>query len=59
MSKDMSANPDDQPQTLDGREAKLAALRAALIEGEESGAAEDFDVDAFIAEMNAKISHAP
>lgn len=35
-------------------DAKLAALRAALIEGEESGPAEDFDFDAFIAEMNAQ-----
>lgn len=27
----------------------MAALRAALIAGEESGPAEDFDLDAFIA----------
>lgn len=35
---------------LEEREARLAALRAALIEGEESGFLEDFDFDAFIAE---------
>lgn len=36
---------------LEEREAKLADLRAALIEGEESGVAEDFDFDQFIAEI--------
>jgi antitoxin ParD1/3/4 len=35
---------------LEEREARLAALRAALIEGEESGFINDFDFDAFIAE---------
>ena len=35
-------------------EAKLAALRAALKAGEESGPAEPFDIDAFIAEMHAQ-----
>lgn len=35
---------------LEERETRLAALRAALIEGEESGFMEDFDFDAFIAE---------
>lgn len=34
---------------LEEREAKLVALRAALIEGEESGAAVAFDVEAFLA----------
>jgi antitoxin ParD1/3/4 len=34
---------------LEEQEKKLEALRAALIEGEESGPAEDFDFDAFIA----------
>ena len=34
---------------LEEREAHLAALRAALIEGEESGPSEPFDFDAFIA----------
>ena len=35
---------------LEAEETKLEALRAALIEGEQSGAAEPFDFDAFIAE---------
>ncbi|MGO9985479.1 MAG: type II toxin-antitoxin system ParD family antitoxin [Rhodomicrobium sp.] len=34
---------------LEEHEAKLEALRAALIEGEESGASEPFDFEAFIA----------
>jgi antitoxin ParD1/3/4 len=38
---------------LEEDEAKLEALRAALIEGEESGPAEPFDFDEFIAEMHA------
>lgn len=38
---------------LEEREAHLAALRAALIEGEESGPAIDFDFDAFIASKRA------
>ena len=36
------------------RETKLAALRAALIEGEESGF-EPFDFDEFLTEMKAEI----
>lgn len=35
---------------LEDNETKLAALRAALIEGEESGFIEDFDFEAFIEE---------
>jgi antitoxin ParD1/3/4 len=35
---------------LEDREMRLARLRAALIEGEQSGVAEEFDLDAFIAE---------
>ncbi len=35
---------------LEEQEAKLAALRAALIEGEQSGPGEPFDVEAFLAE---------
>ena len=33
---------------LEDHETRLAALRAALITGEESGAPEEFDFDAFI-----------
>ena len=33
---------------LEEREAKLEALRAALIEGENSGTAEPFDVEVFL-----------
>jgi len=35
---------------LEEREAKLDALRAALIEGEESGRSTPFDFEAFIAQ---------
>ncbi|MDD2325315.1 MAG: type II toxin-antitoxin system ParD family antitoxin [Alphaproteobacteria bacterium] len=35
---------------LEEREAKLDALRAALIEGEESGPSTPFDFEAFIAQ---------
>lgn len=34
---------------LEEREAKLVALRAALVEGEESGPSTPFDFEAFIA----------
>jgi Arc/MetJ-type ribon-helix-helix transcriptional regulator len=44
---------DQQPKDAE-YERKLAALRAALKAGEESGPAEPFDIDAFIAEMNAE-----
>ena len=37
---------------LEEREAKLRALRAAIVEGLESGPAEPFDVEAFIAEKD-------
>ncbi len=40
---------------LEAEEAKLEALRAALIEGEESGIAEDFDFDTFLARKNAAV----
>jgi antitoxin ParD1/3/4 len=36
---------------LEEREARLAALRGALIEGEESGPSTPFDFDEFIAEQ--------
>ncbi|HEY1710857.1 MAG TPA: type II toxin-antitoxin system ParD family antitoxin [Rhizomicrobium sp.] len=38
---------------LEEEEAKLAALRAALIEGENSGPSKPFDFDAFIARKRA------
>ena len=38
---------------LEERETHLATLRAALIEGEESGPSEPFDFDAFIASKRA------
>jgi antitoxin ParD1/3/4 len=34
---------------LEDQETRIAALRAALVAGEESGTAEPFDFDAFIA----------
>jgi antitoxin ParD1/3/4 len=37
---------------LEEQEAKLEALRAALIEGEQSGPGESFDIEAFIDEMH-------
>jgi antitoxin ParD1/3/4 len=36
------------------RQADIEAIRAALIEGEESGAAKPFDANRFKAEMTAK-----
>ena len=39
---------------LEEDEAKLAVLRAALIEGEESGIAEDFDPENFVKKMRAE-----
>ena len=41
---------------LEEREAKLDVLRNALIEGEESGPAEPFDLDEFLAERMASRS---
>ena len=38
---------------LEEEDAKIAALRAAIIEGEESGPSEPFDFDAFIARKRA------
>ncbi len=38
---------------LEEQETKLAVLRAALIEGEQSGASTPFDFEAFIAEKRA------
>lgn len=39
---------------LEEQEAKLEALRAALIEGEESGEPQPFDSEAFLTEMRKK-----
>jgi len=44
----------DQQSKDAEQEAKLARLRAALQEGLDSGPAEEFDIDAFIAEVNAE-----
>jgi antitoxin ParD1/3/4 len=38
---------------LESQETRMAALRAALIEGEESGAPQPFDVEQFLTEMAA------
>lgn len=42
---------------LEEHEAKVKALEAALIEGEESGEPEPFDNEAFKAEMRAENGH--
>ena len=39
---------------LEEQETKLEALRAALIEGEESGTPQPFDSEDFLTEMRAK-----
>ncbi|RRN65062.1 type II toxin-antitoxin system ParD family antitoxin [Caulobacter sp. 602-1] len=39
---------------LESHEAKLAALKAAVKEGLESGKPEPFDVESFLAEVNAE-----
>lgn len=39
---------------LEEHEARVEALRAALIKGEESGSAEPFEVDAFLSDMHRK-----
>lgn len=44
---------------LEAEEAKLNALRAALIAGEESGPSTEFDFDDFLKRMNEKHSHLP
>ncbi|TCS12298.1 type II toxin-antitoxin system ParD family antitoxin [Caulobacter sp. BK020] len=50
---------------LEERETRLTILRAALIEGEESGAPQLFDVEAFLADqlrgegINATASRSP
>ncbi|MDO9460363.1 MAG: type II toxin-antitoxin system ParD family antitoxin [Alphaproteobacteria bacterium] len=42
---------------LEEHESRLEALRAALIEGEESGPAQPFDSDAFLAKMHNKYAN--
>jgi antitoxin ParD1/3/4 len=41
---------------LEEREAELADLRAALIEGEKSGPGRPFDVDKFLARMHEDVT---
>lgn len=43
---------------LEEREASLQALRAALVEGENSGASEPFNFEAFIAEKRKNVTAA-
>jgi antitoxin ParD1/3/4 len=43
---------------LEEQEAKLAALRAALIEGEQSGKSTPFDFERFIARKRSKATRA-
>ena len=38
---------------MEDQETRLAALRAALVAGEESGDSEEFDFDAFVAAKRA------
>jgi antitoxin ParD1/3/4 len=55
-------NANDDVRTrlrlIEGQAAKLAALRAALVEGEQSGASTPFDFEAFIARKRAARSSA-
>ncbi len=44
---------------LEDQETKLAALRAALIEGEESGPSTPFDFEAFVAKKRGKRAPSP
>jgi antitoxin ParD1/3/4 len=44
---------------LEEREARIGALRAALIEGEESGHSKPFDFEAFIAHKRKQKRKAP
>ena len=44
---------------LEEQEAKLAALRAALIEGEQSGQSTPFDFEAFVARKRGTSSSVP
>ena len=44
---------------LEEREARIAALRAALIEGEDSGPSKPFDFEAFISRKRKQKRKAP
>lgn len=44
----------DALRLAEERAMRIEALRAALIEGEESGPAQEFNFDVFIAEMHEK-----
>jgi antitoxin ParD1/3/4 len=44
---------------LEDQETRLAALRAALIEGEQSGEAAPFDFDAFLARKRGTAAPSP
>ncbi len=44
----------DESKLSEDEARKLAALRQALIEGEESGPSEPFDFDQFLAEMQQR-----
>jgi len=43
---------------LEEQEARLAALQAALVEGEQSGATKPFDFDAFLADKRRRAPRA-
>lgn len=44
---------------LEDKEAKVAALRAALIEGEQSGKSRPFDFERFIARKRSQAARTP
>jgi antitoxin ParD1/3/4 len=46
----------DALRLLEERQSNLEALRAALIEGEESGPGEPWDVDAFLADCRRSLA---
>jgi antitoxin ParD1/3/4 len=43
----------------DGRESRIEALRAALIEGEQSGPSTPFDLETFIGRKRRKAGRGP
>ncbi len=42
-------------ELLEARQTRVEHLRAAIIEGEESGEPQPFDFDAFLARMHARV----